>query len=331
MNPKQNFRGPSSIDATSFDTSQLENVRGNAYQSKTGTYNSNLATAPAVQRTFIQSDRDDLDNGDVTEKASPKEPEVKAATPEPKTAEPKTDEKKEVKEVSTPCKTTKMAATFPTNTNIADNSLSGFGDTKRLAAGFSFGACKIGKNWRFHLKTLSIPIKVVVRAANFKIGAREWKNIETAQSGEINKANVKNVIYNLSPNKTRTFQAKCSGVAYPQTVSNYPKRIGFWNQKITTEHEEFHKAEWSKTYKAELIKAEDKIVDTVKLPTAAAKNEKEAITAMRKTMDAIMIAAYVNATKLYCPNREINAYNRDAPKYKSLITAIKARGKKEKW
>ncbi|MFT5821034.1 MAG: hypothetical protein ACI8ZM_002283 [Crocinitomix sp.] len=331
MNPKLNFRGPSSIDAAALDTNQMENIRGNAYQSKTGTYNSNLATIPAIQRRLVQSDRDDIDNKEGNVKASPNKPEVKAIIPEPKPEEAKTDEKKDVKEESTPCNKVKLAATFPINNKIADNSVSGFGDTKRLAAGFTYGACLVGTDWRFHLKTLAIPIKIVVRPANFKQGAREWKNIDSAQSGEINQGTIKKIIRDLTPTGSRELNAPCNGQKFKQTVNNYPWRSAFWNQRITTEHEEFHKAEWSRHYKSELIKAEDEIINTMKLPAASAKNEAEAIIVMRKALDTIMIKANQNATQLYCPNREIQAYNQDEPKYRSLITSIEARGKKEKW
>ncbi|MFT5821032.1 MAG: hypothetical protein ACI8ZM_002281 [Crocinitomix sp.] len=56
MNPKLNFRGPSSIDATSLDTVQLENVQGNAYQSQTGKTSAIAKSAPAVQRKSSETD-----------------------------------------------------------------------------------------------------------------------------------------------------------------------------------------------------------------------------------------------------------------------------------
>lgn len=324
MNPKQNYRGPSSIDTATADFENRSQSFAVANEQKS---QFSGLSQPAVQARFMQVDHDDP-----AEKASEPVGEKIKGLDDAKLEKPSEGEKaKKPKVESTPCKTSKKAKPLPVNNNVPDNSLGGFGDTKRLAANFSFGACLIGSDWRFYLKSLGVPIKIVVRPANFKLGKREWKNIENANSAEINSGNIKNVIWQLTPNYTRKFKAPCSGVNYPQTVKNYPRRQGFWNQKITQEHEEYHKKEWIKHYQSELVKAENEIVNTITLPAASAKNEAEAVAAMNKKMSDIMIKAYKDATALYCPNREINAYNKDEPKYKSLVADIEARGKKEKW
>ena len=56
MNPKLNFRGPSSIDAASLDTNQMENVRGMAHQNSNQSTASLGVSAPAVQRKISDSD-----------------------------------------------------------------------------------------------------------------------------------------------------------------------------------------------------------------------------------------------------------------------------------
>ena len=324
MNPKRNYRGPSGIDMTTSDYEDRSSSFAVANEQKS--HFSGLSQ-PAVQAKFLQVDHDGPEkktSESVGDKIKGLD-DVKAKTP--------TDtDKKETPDVkSTPCKTSKKANPLPVNNNIKDDTVPGFGDTKRYAASFSFGACKVGTDWRFYLKTLGVPIKIVVRPANFKIKTREWKNITDANSAEITSTNIANVIRQLTPNYTKKFNAPCSGVKYPQTVKNYPRRIGFWSQKITQEHEEFHKAEWIKHYQSELEKAEDEILNKTTLPAASAKNETEAVAAMNKTLTDIMIKAYKNATALYCPDREIHAYNKDEPKYKALVAGIEARGKKEKW
>ena len=231
----------------------------------------------------------------------------------------------------TVCKTEKFGNKFPVVDTGVKSNLSGFGNTSRLAAGFGFGACLVNDEWRFFLNRLTIPIRIDVRDPSFTINNRVWKNIESAESSDINETNINRAIYNLLPIRTNTFQATCSGKAYPQTVANYPRRIGYWSRKITLEHEGFHKKEWITIYKDEIIKAETKITDTIKLPLASAPDSTEAIKQMRKRMTDIMISAYTQAQTKFCPGREIRAYNQDEPKYKALVSALKARKAKNNW
>lgn len=199
-----------------------------------------------------------------------------------------------------------------------------FGDTSKLGAQFQFGACKVKGNWRFYLDTLTVPIASKVQPIDFR------KNIDTANDPGVTQDTYKDIINDLRPDSYKKEKVKCSGNEYIDDVTTFSRRRVYWKQQLAVDHEAFHRSDWDKMYRPELVQAE-KEVWGYSIPASDAATASAAITKAQKNLTQYMIDAIQRTCKAYTPKQESRAYDAGAPQYQKLVDDIVARAKKEKW
>jgi hypothetical protein len=239
------------------------------------------------------------------------------------------DKESDVAKKTGPCKDPSLANTFkPSDTwggKVWDVTLGAeFGKTSKLAARFDFGACKDKDGWRFYLKTLEVMITSKIQPPDFQI------NIADASDSVVTKDQVPRIISDLSPNRTETFSTSCGADSFEDKVTTYSRRRKYWNAEFVKTHEAFHRTEWESIYRAELVKAEER-VRSHKISVKDAANEQAALAKARKDLETFMIDAFREACKAYSPTQESHAYDHGAPQYQKLVDEIKGRAIKEKW
>ena len=225
-----------------------------------------------------------------------------------------------------PCKQSSIAQAYkpsPLSTPIKLGSKQ-FGNTSKLAAYFSFDACKVLNKWRFYLKSITVNIGSEVQPLNFRV------NVASANDPAVTKASYQAIVNDLKPNLSGKFSVQCGAQKFVDNVTNYSRRRKFWNRQLVVDHEAYHYSEWNKMYKEELIKAEQKIWQH-SIPENTANNAGDAIAKERQNLDKYMIDAYVNTCTTYAPQQESRAYTAGAPQYQKLVDQIKARAVSEKW
>jgi Domain of unknown function (DUF4157) len=199
-----------------------------------------------------------------------------------------------------------------------------FGNTSKLAAYFGFGACKIKNNWHFHLTKLTVKIASKVQSVGFKT------NVKTANDKVVTSSTYQEIINDLRPNRSVRFRLNCSGNRFTDRVSSYSRRRKYWKRQLVVEHEAFHRRDWNKMYRNELIQAEKEIWGH-SIPASATPNAQDAIKKAQNTLTNFMISAYQRTCKSYTPQQETRAYDAGKAKYQKLVDDILKRAKREKW
>jgi len=199
-----------------------------------------------------------------------------------------------------------------------------FGDTSKLGAFFQFGACIVKGNWRFHLDALTVSIASMVQPIDFRI------NVNAASDPVVTRDTYKDVIDDLRPNRKVKIPVACGGNRFTDQVTTYSKRDKYWNQQFVVDHEAFHRSDWDKMYRPELVQAEKEVWGHT-IPASAATTARAAIERERRTLDNYMSSAYQRTCKAYAPRQESRAYDDGASKYQKLADDIQDRARKEKW
>jgi hypothetical protein len=199
-----------------------------------------------------------------------------------------------------------------------------FGNTSKLGADFRFGACKVGKNWRFYLDALVVPIASRVQPETFRI------NVPKASDAIVTKTSYPDIVKDLSPTATGTFSISCGGNKFKDKVTKYSRRKQYWNHQFVVDHEAFHRKDWMETYRKELVNAESNVW-AHSLPEREASDAVGAVAKANATLTKYMTDAYQNTCKAYGPTQERDAYDDGAPQYQKLVDDIEARATKEKW
>ncbi|MHA4806470.1 hypothetical protein ACX0G9_00115 [Flavitalea flava] len=199
-----------------------------------------------------------------------------------------------------------------------------YGNTSKLAAFYTIGACKVKENWQFFLDTMTVTIGSRVQPIDYRI------NVASANDAVVTKTSYPDIVADLLPNQKGRMKVVVGGVKSFDHVSTSSNRSKYWNQQFSIDHETFHRTNWDSMYRPELINAEKQIW-AITLPVKEAATEKEAIAKARTSIDAIMIDAYKRTVSAYSPQQESRAYNAGAHQYQELVEAILARAKKEGW
>ena len=199
-----------------------------------------------------------------------------------------------------------------------------FGNTSKLGADFKFSACKVGKNWRFQLDALVVPVASKVQPVTFR------KNIDSSSAAEVTKDSYTDIVRDLSPTRTATFSVSCGHKKDKDKVKTYSVRKTHWNQQFVINHEAFHRKDWVDMYKKELVKAEND-VSAHSIPEGDAKDAASAVAKANPDLTKYMTDAYQCLCDAFNPGKESRAYDAGAPEYQKLVDEINARAKKERW
>jgi Domain of unknown function (DUF4157) len=199
-----------------------------------------------------------------------------------------------------------------------------FGTTSKLGAYFDFGACRVGGFWRFYLTSLRVPIDSAVQPENFRT------NVNTANDAVVTRGEYPTIIADLRPNRDASFRVSCGADRFVDTVHNYSRRRTSWKRQLVVEHEAFHRSDWDRIYRRELIQAERNVWSHT-IPAADASNARDAIQSERSELNQIIAAAYRPACVAYSPQQETRAYDHGAPDYQRLVDEIQARATREGW
>jgi len=267
-------------------------------------------------------------NGQAENSAIQRDEKNQPADDKPK---PPVEKKDEAKDIKAPCKQTSKADSYTAGTKdsmgnniVVSLGSKEFGNTSKLGAYFSFGACSDKTNWFFFLNSLIVPIDSKVQPIDFK------KNINTAADTDVTKDTYPDIVSDLSPTITGRFNVACGTHAYQDEVTSYSNRTKYWNQQFVIDHEAFHRKDWDDTYRAELVKAEKQIW-AYNMPLGNAPTAEQAVAKARPDLEKFMIDAYDQTCQAFAPKKESRAYDNGAPQYQKLVEEIKARAKKEKW
>ena len=155
-------------------------------------------------------------------------------------------------------------------------------------------------------------------------------NVGDASESVVTKDQVPKIVSDLSPDRTATFSTSCGADTFEDKVTTYSRRRKYWNAEFVKTHEAFHRTEWEAIYRAELVKAEERI-RSHKISLKDAANEEAAVANARKDLEKFVIDAYREACKAYSPTQESHAYDHGAPQYQKLVDEIKGRAIKERW
>lgn len=228
-----------------------------------------------------------------------------------------------------PCGGSSKAKSYkPTNKGVTVTlGKRSFGNTSKLAADVltdTFGACKVGNNWRFFLNKLTVKIGSAVQPAKFR------QNVDKANDKIVTSTTYRNIINDLRPSRKVSFNVSCAGNKFVDKVSSYSPRKTYWKRQLTVDHEAFHRKDWDAHYRSELTQAEQEIWGH-RIPTKDASSAKDATQKARQTLTRLMINAYQRTCKTYTPQQESRAYDAGKPKYQELVDTILARAKQEKW
>jgi hypothetical protein len=199
-----------------------------------------------------------------------------------------------------------------------------FGNTSKLGADFRFGSCKVGKNWRFYLDALVVPIASRVQPETFKI------NVPNASDPIVIKESYPDIVNDLRPTASGTFSISCGGNKFDDKVTTYSRRKKYWNYQFVVDHEASHRKHWMEMYRKELVNAESNIW-AHSVPASEASDAVGAVAKANATLTKHMTDAYQNTCKTYAPKQESREYDDGAPQYQKLVDDIEARAVKEKW
>ena len=199
-----------------------------------------------------------------------------------------------------------------------------FGNTSKLGADFRFGACKVGKNWRFYLDALVVPVASRVQPETF------LTNVPNALNPIVKKESYPDIVKDLRPTVTGTFSISCGGNRFEDKVTTYSRRKTYWNYQFVVDHEAFHRRDWRETYRKELMNAENNSW-AHSLPERGVSDAADAIAKANAALTKHMTDAYQNTCKAYGPKQASRAYDDGAPQYQMLVDDIRTRAEKEKW
>jgi Domain of unknown function (DUF4157) len=224
-----------------------------------------------------------------------------------------------------PCGGSGKAASYvPTDQGIDPGTPAAFGTTAKLPASVTFGACKIGESWRFHVTDLVVRIASAVRPENFRI------NVNTANDPVVTKDAHRSIMADLSPTAEGDDTHRCGGADFPEHITHYSHRHHYWRQQLTVEHEAFHRQDWNDHFRPELTTAESQVWQFA-LPVSVADSPEAAINQARPTLNSYFSDAYSRTCQAYAPQQETRAYTAGAPAYQSLVDDIQARATREGW
>lgn len=199
-----------------------------------------------------------------------------------------------------------------------------FGTTSKLAALFTYGACRDSGTWRFYLATLTVNIKSAVRPIDYRI------NINAANDPAVTASTYRAIIADLDPHRSGTFHPSCGGNRFDDPVTTYSRRREYWKQQFVIDHEAFHRTDWNDMYRPNLVAAETQVLAHA-IPESQASSAADAISQTRSTLDQFMIAAYQQTCQQYSPHQESRAYDNGAPQYQGLVDQIRSRATTEGW
>jgi Domain of unknown function (DUF4157) len=226
-----------------------------------------------------------------------------------------------------PCGGSNKASTYaPTEQGLDPQADLGslFGVTSKMPASVTFGACKVGEGWRFHLTDLTVRIASAVQPENFRI------NVNAAADPAVARDNFRKIIQDLRPTAEGDDTHHCGGAAFPEHVTHYSHRRHFWKHQLTVEHEAFHRNDWNNMYRTELSQAESQVWKFA-LPAASASTPQAATSQATQTLRSYFKDAYNRTCQRYAPQQETRAYTAGASDYQNLVDAIQVRGTSEGW
>jgi hypothetical protein len=225
-----------------------------------------------------------------------------------------------------PCGGTSQATNYtPTDqglsVSLGENE---FGNTSKLAAQFTYGACRVGSNWRFHLETLTVRIGSAVQPDAFRT------NVNAATDAAVTATSYPQIMADLAPNRRVRIRVSCAGNRFTDTVPDYSRRDTYWKRQLVVDHEAFHRQDWDARYRPQLVQAEQEVWGHT-LPTTSARSAADAIRQARSTLDGFVSSAYQRTCRDYAPQQESRAYADGAPAYQQLVDDIRARARSEGW
>ena len=225
---------------------------------------------------------------------------------------------------SDPCGGSSRAATYtPTDQGVTVNlGPHGFGKTEKYAAQCSFGACRDGGNWRFYIDTLTVRIASAVQPIGFRT------NVNAATDAVVTSSTYRNIMGDLRPNRSARMTTTCGGNTFTDNISTYSLRNTYWKRQLVVDHEAYHRQDWDRIYRPELVSAEQQVWGH-SIPTSAASTSPNAIQQANSALRSHIGSAYQRACQAYTPQQETRAYNAGAPQYQQLVSDIEARATRE--
>ena len=224
-----------------------------------------------------------------------------------------------------PCGGSSKAASYtPTDRGIRVSlGRRSFGNTSKLAAHVTYGACRAGGNWRFHIDTLTVRIASAVRPVTFRT------NVNTSSDPVVSSSTYQAIKNDLRPNRAARIQVRCAGNTFIDNVPTYSRRSDYWKHQLVVDHEAYHRQDWNRFYRPELVQAEQQVWGH--RPTSPARTSADAIRLARPTFNGYIASAYQRTCRAYAPQQETRAYGAGAPDYQRLVSEIQARAHREGW
>jgi hypothetical protein len=199
-----------------------------------------------------------------------------------------------------------------------------FGNTGKHAASCSFGACRAGGDWRFYIDTLTVRIASAVQPVNYRT------NVNAATDPAVTSSTYATIINDLRPNRRARASTICGGNTFTDTIPTYSRRNTYWKRQLVVDHEAYHRQDWDRIYRPELILAEQQVWNH-SIPVSTASTSRGAIQQANRTLRSYIGSAYQRACQQYAPQQETRAYGAGAPQYQQLVDDIVARARHEGW
>jgi len=227
---------------------------------------------------------------------------------------------------SHPCSGSSRAATYtPTAQGVTVNlGPHDFGKTEKYGASCSFGACRVGGDWRFYINTLTVRIASAVQPFGYKT------NVNAATDPVVTSSTYRDIMGDLRPNRRARATRTCGGNTFTDNISTYSLRNTYWKRQLVVDHEAYHRQDWDRIYRPELVSAEQQVWGH-SIPTSAGSTSADAIQQANSALRSHISSAYQRACQAYAPQQETRAYGDGAPQYQQLVTDIGARAGREGW